>query len=148
MERGIEMTEIPRTEQDGPRVRRRRIAVLGIVAGTVLVLAAAALWVRIADPFHSYRPGTTHTATIVNITPQCSNTWSVTLSSGSNRYTWMGDVPRGWDPQGESGTLHILGNWGTSGPDAIFDADGHEASLHGGRLDGKHAFAAVCGDNP
>ena len=118
----------------------------GIVVGTLLVLALAVLWVRVADPSNPYRPGTTHTATIVNGTPECSNTWSVTLGSGSNRYTWMGDVPRGWDPQRVSGTLHSLGNWGTSGADAVFDADGQEATLNGGRLDGQHAFAAVCGD--
>jgi len=148
MESGIEMTEMPRTDHDGPRVPLRRIVVLAIVGGTLLVLALAALWVRVADPFNPYRPGTMHTATIINGTPECPNTWSVTLRSGSNSYNWMGDAPRGWDPQGVAGTLHILRSWGTNGPDAVFDADGQEASLRGGRLDGKHAFAAVCGDTP
>jgi hypothetical protein len=138
------MTE-PASETTARTPRSRRVPVLGILVGILLIVALAVLWVRVSDPFNPYRPGTTHTATIVNHVPECLDAWFVDLHSGSHHYRWKGSAPEGWDPQGVTGTLHILHNWGASGTDAIFEADGQKVNLDGGRVDdGKHAWPASC----
>ena len=145
MEAGSEMTEpvLKATTRPG---RRRRLPLLGLVAGVLFVLALAVLWIRVADPFNPYRPGTTHTATIVNSSPlKCPNAWEVDLGSESHRYMWRGVAPQEWDPQGVTGTLHILHNWSGSGSDAVFEADGQQVNLLGGPDDGNHFFNTNCG---
>jgi len=138
-------------EADEPVDRRRRTPLLGIVAGVLLVVAAGGLWLRLADPFNPYRPGSSHQATIQN-SERCANTWTVKLDSGSRHY-WFANggsrpdnrsVPKEWDPNGVNGTLHILHNWSPSGTDAVFEADGQEIHLSGGSDDQKHFFGEGC----
>lgn len=143
---GDEMTEVAGIEEVDA-TRRRRVPVIGLVAGCLLVVALAALWVRVADPFNPYRPGTTHSATLSNKTgyPPCYDGWTVNLGSGSRQYYFNGGVaPTDWYPGPVTGILHITGNYSRSGTDAIFEARGESVDLTGGRADGKHFSDLGC----
>lgn len=139
------MTEPSGTEVVRRPNRRRRVRVIGIVAGALLVIAAAAGWVLVADPFNPYRRGTTHAATLVHEQPWCANSWGVTLVSGVHHYHWgRGSAPREWDPGPVSGTLTILHDWGSTGTDAIFESNGQEVNLTGGSPSGAHFDDLSC----
>jgi hypothetical protein len=142
---GGEMTEAVGTDPiDAPT--RRRVPMLGIVAGCLLLIASAALWVRVGDPFNPYRSGTSHTVTLIYNAP-CQNGWSTHIDDGSRHYTYAeGTAPMDWRPGPVTGILHILSSWAGDGigTDAVFEAQGQEVSLTGGRDDRKHFFSASC----
>jgi hypothetical protein len=124
----------------------RRVPLLGIVAGCLLVIASAALWVRLADPLNPYRSGTSHTVTLVYTAP-CQNGWSTHIDDGPRHYGYAeGTAPVAWRPGPVTGTLHILSSWAGNGsePDAVFEAQGQKVNLTGGRDDHKHFFEAGC----
>jgi hypothetical protein len=124
---------------------RRRIRLVGVVAGTLLLITAAAGWVLMTDPFNPYRPGTKHAATLVHEQPECADRWGVTLVSGAHHYHWgRGSAPTEWDPGPVSGTLTILHDWGSTGADAIFEANGQKVDLTGGSPSGAHFDDLSC----
>ncbi len=125
------------------RPNRRRVPLLGLIAGTLLVIAAAALWVHVVDPYNPYRPGTHHEVTLTNH-EGCPNTWSVQLASGSYHYSFRGGAPRGWNPDGVPGTLTILHNWSSTGTDAEFEANGKTMNLKGGSDHPAHFIDGGC----
>jgi hypothetical protein len=133
--------EIEVVRRPNPRRRRR---VVGIVAGVLLLVAAATGWVLVADPFNPYRPGTAH-ASLVHEQPWCADRWGVTLLSGVHHYHWgRGSAPAQWDPGPVSGTLTILHDWGSTGTDAIFESDGQQVDLTGGSPGGTHVDDLSC----
>jgi len=136
------MTEMAGSEAVGAP-RRPRAPVIGAVAGCLLVVAVAALWVRAADPFNPYRPGTHHEVTITN-REGCGNTWSVHLDSGSHHYSYRGSAPKDWSPDGVAGTLTILHSWGSAGTDAEFEANGVTVNLKGGSDQAPHFWGEGC----
>ena len=139
------MTEAAGTDWvDAPR--RRRVPVLGALAGCLLVIALVTLWVRVADPFNPYRSGISHTVTLV-WAAQCAQGWSTQIDDGSRHYSYAdGTAPVEWRPGPVTGTLHILSSWGGSGTDAVFEAQGQKVNLRGGREDRQrpHFFSLGC----
>jgi len=133
------MSEPLATDGAASRRDRRKVPVLGLVAGILLIGAVATLWVRMADPFNPYRPGTVHHVVLVHEQPECMNRWGVSLDSGARHYHWgRGTAPADWEPGPVEGTLTILHAWGSSGPDAVFEADGQKVNLTGGSQAGVH----------
>jgi len=134
-----DVNEAHTTEGAAPRRDRRKIPALGLVAGILLIGAVATLWVRVADPFNPYRPGTAHRIVLVHEQPGCMNRWGVGVALGVRYYHWgRGAAPADWEPGPVEGTLTILHDWGSTGTDAVFEANGQKVNLTGGSNSGVH----------
>jgi hypothetical protein len=122
----------------------RRRPWLGIVCAVALVALTVGWWWHVEDPFNPYRDGTTHSATLVHIQPECQNAWQITLDDGG--YTWqpLGPVPAALGPGPIEGRVHIIQQRSTSmgQSSATFEAGGLDIPLYGGRQ--PVFFDAVC----
>jgi hypothetical protein len=131
-------------EEQAVTSERRRVPLVGAISLCLLIIAGALLYMRMADPFNPYRPGTSHEVQL-STDGFCSNGWSAHLGSGSHEYRYaQGIAPAEWGPGPVPGTLHILSYWSSTGIDAVFESRGQQVSLTGGRIDGKHFFATGC----
>ncbi len=130
----------PAPVDDSRRPRCRPL--LGIVAVVGILVIGSVGLVRRLDPFDPYRDGTTHDATLTYTAP-CEQGWQVTLDDG--KYVWAeATAPLDWRPGPVEGRLHIVENWASPGPSAVFEARGTRVELHGGRVDGHHFFGLNC----